>query len=85
MDFEFISENLKDAREGDDRDYLDGKADIHESSLELQKNVEKEYLRLVDEEEDFFRIDCFGENRDTLPPEVIHGKIIALLKDKQML
>jgi dTMP kinase len=85
MDFGFISQKLKDAREGDDREYLEGKADIHESSLELQKNVELEYLRLVEEENDFHRIDCFDENRLTLPPEKIHQKIIRLLKDNQMI
>lgn len=85
MDFEFISQQLKDGREGEDRDYLDGKADIHESSLELQKNVEKEYLRLVAEEEDFFRIDCFGSDRNTLPPAEIHSRIIDLLIQQGLL
>lgn len=85
MDFEFISQQLKDGREGQDREYLEGKADIHESSLELQQNVEKEYLRLVEREEDFFRIDCFGPDRKTLPPEEIHARIIQLLRRQQLL
>jgi dTMP kinase len=85
MDFEFISQKLKDARDGRDRNYLEGKADIHESSLDLQKNVENEYLRLVREENDFHRIDCFNNKGNTLKPEKIHQKIIQLLKDNNML
>jgi len=81
MDFEFISKQLKDGREGADRDYLDGKIDIHEADLELQKNVEKEYLRLVEEEKDFHRIDCFDQQGNTLPPQTIHQKIIMLLTE----
>jgi dTMP kinase len=85
MNFEFISQKLKDARQGDDRDYLEGKSDIHESSLELQKNVEKEYLKLVEVEADFHLIDCFDESGETLAPDTIHQKIIRLLKEKEML
>ena len=85
MDFQFVTRQLKDQRQGADRDYLSGKRDIHEDSLELQKSVEKEYLRLVEEEEDFFRIDCFDGEGKTLPPETIHQKVIQLLKEKNLL
>ena len=85
MNFEFISRKLKDARKGDDRKYLGGKEDIHESSLEFQKKVEAEYMRLVAEEKDFFSIDCFDEKGETLVPKAIHKKIIDLLKEKRIL
>ena len=85
MNFDFISQKLKDAREGADRDYLEGKADIHEKSLDLQKKVEREYLHLVEENADFHRIDCFAETGQTLPPGQIHQKIIHQLNEKKML
>ncbi|UCH98674.1 MAG: dTMP kinase [Candidatus Aminicenantes bacterium] len=85
MNFEFISRKLKDTREGADRNYLAGKPDIHESSLELQKNVEREYLHLVEENDDLYSINCFDQTGQTLLPEKIHQKIIDLLIEKKML
>jgi dTMP kinase len=85
MNFDFISQKLRDAREGADRDYLEGKADIHEKSLDLQKRVEREYLQLVAENADFHLIDCFAERGQTLPPGQIHRKILQLLREKKML
>lgn len=37
--FSFTQRKLTEQREGDDRDYLKGKADIHEASLSLQERV----------------------------------------------
>ena len=85
MNFDFISRKLSDTREGADRDYLEGKADIHEKSLELQKQVEREYLRLVGENDDFHLIDCCAQDGQTLPPGQIHQKILRLLSEKKML
>lgn len=85
MNFEFVSQKLKDTRNGNDRKYLDGKKDIHESSLGFQKKVENEYMRLVAEETDFHSINCFDESGETLSPGAIHGKIISLLKEKEIL
>ncbi|MCP5107006.1 MAG: dTMP kinase [bacterium] len=85
MNFDFVSQKLKDARKGDDRKYLAGKEDIHESSLEFQKKVEAEYMTLVAEENDFYSINCFDEKGETLSPEEIHQKIITLLTGKGIL
>ena len=85
MNFEFVSQSLKKAREGEDREYLDGKSDIHEDSLDFQRNVEKEYLRLISEDDDFHLIDCCDSKGRTLPPEEIHQKIIHLLKKQGMI
>ena len=85
MPFSFISGKLKDERTGDDRLYLQGKEDIHENNLDLQARVEKEYLRLVNENEDFQLVECFDENHETLRPEKIHEKIISLLKEKDII
>lgn len=85
MNFEFVSRKLKDARKGEDRKYLGGKKDIHESSLEFQKKVEAEYMRLVAEERDFYSVNCFDETGQTLSPGAIHGKVISLLSEKKIL
>ncbi|HLP61314.1 MAG TPA: dTMP kinase [Candidatus Deferrimicrobium sp.] len=85
MNFEFVSQKLKDARQGADRKYLGGKEDIHESNLEFQEKVEAEYMQLVKEEEDFYAVDCFDEKGETLSPEAIHRKIIDLLITKRIL
>ncbi len=85
MPFDFVSRKLADTRKGSDRTYLDGKDDIHESSLEFQENVEKEYLQLVEENNDFHLINCFDKNGKTLSPEEIHQKVLALLIEKGLL
>ena len=43
---EIIENRLKEKREGDDREYLNGKTDIHEKDIEYQKKVRKNYLSL---------------------------------------
>lgn len=42
--FRLRQRKLTEQREGDDRDYLKGKADIHEASLSLQERVRRVYL-----------------------------------------
>jgi dTMP kinase len=76
--FEFIAEQLKRKRVGQDRHYLQGKEDIHESSLFLQRQVEKEYLSLCEKRDDLVLISC-AENGDILPPDVIHKRILTQL------
>lgn len=85
MNFQFIQQRLQETRQGAERNYLSGKVDIHESSLELQQQVEKEYLRLVEEDDSFYKIDCFDGKGETLPPQEIHRKILDLLLAKGVL
>jgi dTMP kinase len=79
--FTFVKKALKNDRSGLDREYLKGKKDIHESSLELQKNVEFEYQSLGRSQKDFYIIDCHDRNGLILSPNSIHKKIIKQLKD----
>jgi len=44
---DIIKQRLKEKREGDDREYLKGKTDIHEADLEFQSKVRDNYLGLV--------------------------------------
>ena len=72
---EFIKKNLSETRTGNDRDYLNGKEDIHEKSLTLQENVYREYMKLLDCRADFEKVDCFDAEGNFLPKEQIHEMI----------
>lgn len=73
--FEFTKNNLTNQRNGEDRDYLNGKVDIHEASLNFQENVRNEYLSLVERDNKFIKIDC-AQNIDTiLKPHEIFEKL----------
>lgn len=78
--FEIITDSLKKNRFGSDREYLNGKVDIHEDSLELQKNVYYEYIKLIEEQDDFFEIKCFSEDSNWLSPEKIHESIFTKIE-----
>ena len=76
---EFIKKNLSETRTGDDRDYLNGKEDIHEQSISLQENVYKEYIKLLDSRKDFGKVDCFDKEGNFLPKAQIHEMIWQML------
>lgn len=78
--FAFTERKLTSAREGDDRSYLNGASDIHEASLELQRNVREVYLEAATNDPDLHVIDCSDgcSNMDT--PENIFARIVAKIK-----
>ena len=78
--FKFIEQSLKNSRVGIDRDYLNGKTDIHEDSLDLQKKVYDEYLNLIEEQSNFFEIKCFSNESKWLSAEEIHQTIIRKIE-----
>ena len=82
--FEFIVSKLNDKRIGIDRTYLNGKEDIHESSIELQKKVETEYLKLANQYQDFYVVNCGTKDNEMLPPEKMSCEIINLLFSKHI-
>ncbi len=73
--FEFTQRKLTQAREGEDREYLQGGQDIHESSLSLQQSVREVYLNAAHEDENFAVVDCSGEDGSMAPAEVIFERI----------
>ncbi len=73
--FHYIERSLKKSRTGTDRAYLNGKTDIHEDSLDLQRNVLQEYRDLIAEESNFYTISCFSSLEEWLSPEEIHKSI----------
>ena len=84
--FEFVTNNLSTTRTGTSRTYLDGKMDIHETSIKLQSDVSEEYLRLVHENDDFIAIDCLDAvTNSIISEEDLHQRIIKSLTEKGIL
>ncbi len=78
--FDFTRKRLTENRKGKDREYLDGKIDIHEASLDFQKKVKRTYLKAVEKDEKFIRINCSDSNNDMSSPEAISKLIIRELE-----
>lgn len=77
--FDFTKSNLTNAREGDDRDYLKGKADIHEQDIDFQEKVRQEYLKVFASEKDCKIIECKTSSNTMLKPDEVFNKIYNLL------
>ena len=76
--FDFIRKSLTTTREGNDRDYLNGKQDIHESSMAFQVEVYKEYIKMT-EEGRLQEIRCYDEQNRLLTKEDIHQRILRMV------
>lgn len=72
--FLFTERSLSADRQGDDRDYLNGKQDIHEASLDFQRRVRSVYLECAAQDSMFKVIDC-SDTEKMLPIDVIFNKI----------
>lgn len=72
---DFIDGRLKERRCAGDREYLHGKADIHESDMGFQARVREVYLKQCSADPHFIRIDCSGPDGGMLPAGTIFGKI----------
>lgn len=77
--FAFTERKLSDAREGDDRDYLQGGQDIHEASLQLQQDVRSVYLASAAKDPSLRVVDCSDASGAMESPEGIFAKIRAEL------
>ncbi|MDR2814636.1 MAG: dTMP kinase [Prevotellaceae bacterium] len=74
--FSFTQEKLSGRRDGDDRQYLDGKEDIHEADLDFQQRVRSVYLAQQTLDPDFCIITCYSEQGEMLEPDGTFSKII---------
>ena len=83
--FRFTEEKLRNKRQGDDRSYLLGSNDIHESSLAFQKRVRDIYTAVASEDETLVVINCSDENNRMLAPGEIFSLILDKLKEKNIL
>ena len=69
---------LQEQREGDDRAYLHGKKDIHEQSMELQRQVRQVYIDAAECDETMHVVDCSIDGQ-MAPPEVIFERIKSVI------
>jgi dTMP kinase len=77
--FRFTRQKLLGERRGADRDYLDGKADIHEQDLDFQQKVREVYIELSFADPTLRVIDCSDGKGEMLAPEEIFTSIERLL------
>lgn len=77
--FSFTEKRLAENRTGKDRDYLNGKTDIHEADLNFQKKVRETYISAAETDSRLVRIDC-SYNGEMLSAESISEKIVNELK-----
>ena len=71
----FVDKKLSESRAGDDREYLKGKKDIHEASMDFQSNVRERYLKECKRDPGFVRIECSDIKGDMLPASDIFNLI----------
>lgn len=79
--FEFTKARLNEQREGDDRSYLNGASDIHESSLSLQEAVRRVYLEAAAVDDSLHVVDCAQSDGCMAQPQLIFQRICEELKD----
>jgi len=83
--FRFTEEKLKSQRHGDDRSYLQGNQDIHESSLEFQKRVRDMYIEVAAGDSYLQVIKCYNADSKMLAPDEIFRLILDKLREKNIL
>lgn len=77
----FVDSKLKESRQSDDdRDYLNGKEDIHEADIKFQISVRDFYLKQTQEDKDFVRVHCEDAQGNMLPPADIFKNISGLVE-----
>ena len=77
--FSFTAKSLTEQRSGDDRAYLNGEKDIHESSLDLQQMVRNVYLEAAKSDEALQVIDCSNADGGMDTPEGIFSRIESVV------
>jgi dTMP kinase len=83
--FEFTRKNLTEQRDGEDRDYLKGKEDIHEKDIDFQNKVRNVYLREVEKDKNLKIINCANQEGEMSSSNKIFNKIIELLKTENII
>lgn len=76
----FVHNKLTQAREGEEREYLNGKEDIHEKDIAFQKRVREVYLSECEHGDGLLRVDCSSLDGEMLPSELIAEKIINFIR-----
>ena len=80
--FSFVESALAKRRANEDRDYLQGKDDIHEKDTSLQQAVKKEYEAMLLADDSINRIVCANEAQGMRSIADIHGEIVQLVNSR---
>lgn len=78
--FAFTERKLTEQRVGDDRDYLQGKQDIHEQSMDLQRAVRQVYIDASGYDDDMHVVDCTTAAGEMVSPDEIFGRIMQVVE-----
>jgi len=76
----FTEKKLAEQRTGPERDYLEGKADIHEASIAFQEKVRYEYIEMCNLNYNLNLVHCSNEAGGMDTPENIFSKILTEIK-----
>ena len=76
----FTEKKLAEQRTGPERDYLHGKADIHEASIDFQERVRREYLEMCNLNYNLNLVNCSSKTGAMDTPDNIFSKILVELK-----
>lgn len=80
----FVSNNLVNERKGTDREYLQGKQDIHEEKIDFQQTVRQEYLNAIKLDDSFKHINCDTQG-NMKKPEIIFDELLTVLKKSDII
>jgi dTMP kinase len=83
--FKFTANKLSGKRTGNDRSYLNGQNDIHESSLSFQDKVRRVYLKVAESDERLEVVNCGANDGSMLKPDIIFGRIIEIIDKHNLL
>lgn len=74
--FDFTRQRLTEQRNGEDRQYLNGRQDIHENDLSFQEKVRGVYHSVCAGFGDLTIVNCADEQGKMKPPEAIFENLI---------
>jgi dTMP kinase len=80
--FDFVEQKLSELRTGEDREYLKGKKDIHETNMGFQEKVREEYIKLFENRPEHHIINCSNEKGKINTAEDIFKSVMLVLKSK---
>jgi dTMP kinase len=83
--FRFTEHKLTSERSGNDRNYLNGMKDIHESSLEFQEKVRNMYLHVAGSDDKVVVVNCGDKSGSMLSPENIFIKIVEIMQKRNLI
>ncbi|MGC8823328.1 MAG: dTMP kinase [Bacteroidales bacterium] len=75
---EFVEKNLNTLRAGNDRNYLNGNADIHEEDINFQRKVRDIYLWLAQTETTMRVVACYDDS-GMLPADKVFQKLKSVV------